>query len=688
MPTLTQQQALKELRAAFGPSAVFREGQWEALDAVVNQKRRLLVVQRTGWGKSAVYFLAAQTLRRTYGGCTLIISPLLALMRNQIDAAARFGLRAIKIDSSDHESQAEALCALNADRLDCLFITPERLANEEFKQRVLVPYLGRFGLLVIDEAHCISDWGHDFRPDYRRLSRVIELLPKNVPVIATTATANNRVIDDIVTQLGNVEIFRGTLERESLALDVWTMGGSLERWVWIDHALQILEGTGLVYTQTIRESNMLAEWLRSRGHAAESYSSEVSTEERLALEDALQENRIKVLITTSALGMGYDKPDLAFVIHLAAPGSIISYYQQVGRAGRALKRAYAFLLHHPNDEKILQYFWKTAFPTKELMADVLRAIEESPIGLTITELQSQINAKAAKIQAALTHLSILTPSPVTRDRNHWVATGHLYNRNQDYIDSIYKMRVLEWEQMLAYIQTEDCKMDFLRRALDDPKSAMCGNCSSCQHGHLIEVSVPREEVNALRDYLRAQLLQLKLPQRVPQKVLLGMGIDTLPKRYAFALSRWMDEGWGNEVADGKHNGRFSDDLVEASARLIGRSSMASIDAVCCITSFRHPELVPDFAKRLANRLSIPFLDAIRKMRNTPQQKSLENSYLQAKNLLNSYEIDDLAVANKTILLVDDAVDSGWTLAVVAEQIMQAGAREVYPFALTTTRNQA
>ena len=365
MPILTQQQALKELRAAFGSSVVFREGQWEALDAVVNQKRRLLVVQRTGWGKSAVYFLAAQTLRRTYGSCTLIVSPLLALMRNQIDAAARFGLRAIKIDSSDHESQAEALSALKADQLDCLFITPERLANEEFKQRVLVPYLGRFGLLVIDEAHCISDWGHDFRPDYRRLSRVIELLPQNVPVISTTATANNRVIDDIDAQLGNVEIFRGTLERESLALDVWTMGSSLERWVWIDHALRTLEGTGLVYTQTIREANMLAEWLRSRGHTAESYSSEVPTEERLALEDALQENRIKALITTSALGMGYDKPDLAFVIHLAAPGSIISYYQQVGRAGRALKRAYAFLLHHPNDEKILQYFWQTAFPTKE-----------------------------------------------------------------------------------------------------------------------------------------------------------------------------------------------------------------------------------------------------------------------------------------------------------------------------------
>lgn len=418
MNMLAKTEALGVLRSAFGENTSFRSGQWEAIDAVVNRKKRLLVVQRTGWGKSAVYFIACRALRQRRGAFALIVSPLLALMRNQIDAAARFGLRAMKIDSADKTSQEAVVDALTRDALDCLFITPERLANETFRTQVLVPFMERVELLVIDEAHCISDWGHDFRPDYRRLQQIVGQIPKNTPVIATTATANDRVIADIAVQLGNVEVYRGDLGRESLMLDVWTMTSRLERWVWIDRALHKLEGTGLIYAQTVRETHMLADWLRHRGHCVKSYASDIDPQERLQLEDDLQRNRIKALVATSALGMGYDKPDLAFVIHLGAPTSIIAYYQQIGRAGRALEKAYVALLHHPSDERVLRYFWESAFPSEALMNEVLRAIENEPNGLTLPELKTRVNARQTGIQAALTHLSILTPSPVVREDKH------------------------------------------------------------------------------------------------------------------------------------------------------------------------------------------------------------------------------------------------------------------------------
>lgn len=684
-------QALDDLRKGIGLHAVFRPGQWEAIDAVVNQKKRLLVVQRTGWGKSAVYFLTCKALRKMSGQIGLIVSPLLALMRNQLEAASRFGLEAMKIDSSDKTSFEKVLYALKTDQIDCLFVTPERFANDDFRRKVLTPYMHRVGLLVIDEAHCISDWGHDFRPDYRRLQLIVEQVPRNTAILATTATANDRVIEDIRKQLGNIMVSRGTLERKSLRLDAFVMPSKNARWVWVDNALRQLEGTGLIYTQTIRETYMLAQWLTYRGHSAAAYSSDLESEERLLLEDKLQSNEIKVLVTTSSLGMGYDKPDLKFVIHLEAPTSIIAYYQQVGRAGRAVDVAYGILLHHPDDESVLRYFWKSAFPSSKLMKEVVRAIEEAPVGVSLSYLEKKINAKRSRIQAALTHLSILVPSPVVHQKDGWYATGYPYRRNQDYIDGIYKMREREWEQMLEYIHTSECKMDFLRRALNDSCSTKCGHCGSCVGDHILDVSIPEEEVVDLEHYLKERCIQVKLPQKIPGDALFGMNIrGSLPKRKAIVLSRWMDEGWGTLVAEGKHGGYFDDALVDASVNVLRRypDYEAPIDAVCCITSLRHPQLVPDFAARLARHLGVTFINAVRKVQDTPQQKTLENSYYQVKNLDRAFVIDESAVRGKSILLVDDALDSGWTLAVVCQQLIIAGARSVCPFALTLTQNHS
>lgn len=333
-----KQQALRLLKIALNnPTAEFRDGQWEAIETLIENRSRLLVVQRTGWGKSLVYFLATRLLRDRGNGLTLLISPLLALMRNQIAAAERIGVKAVTINSSNTEEWKAVQTELLAEQVDILLISPERLANEEFRETILLPISQKIGLFVVDEAHCISDWGHDFRPDYRRIVRILQALPSNIPALATTATANNRVINDIIAQLGsNLHITRGTLTRKSLQLQNIYLPRKAARMAWLANHLPNLPGSGIIYALTVRDADRVADWLKTQGIDTKAYHAELTNEERITLEDKLLNNKIKALVATTALGMGFDKPDLGLVIHYQRPGSVVHYYQQVGRAGRAV----------------------------------------------------------------------------------------------------------------------------------------------------------------------------------------------------------------------------------------------------------------------------------------------------------------------------------------------------------------
>ena len=689
--------ALELLRQALGnATAEFRDGQWEAIDALVNRRERLLVVQRTGWGKSSVYFIATRILRVRGRGPTLIVSPLLALMRNQIETAKRLRVHALTINSTNQEAWPEIRRAVRNGEADALLVSPERLANEEFVLNVLLPIAEKIGLLVVDEAHCISDWGHDFRPDYRRLVNILQRMPANVPILGTTATANNRVVDDIQTQLGDIGIQRGSLMRSSLALQTIQLPTQAERLAWLAEHLASLPGTGIVYTLTKRDAKQVADWLQSHEIESQAYFSGVSDDAfkdsdafRQHLEQQLLDNKIKVLVATTALGMGYDKPDLGFVVHYQMPGSIVAYYQQVGRAGRAIDHAVGILMAGEEDGKIHEYFRKSAFPKEMWVREILEALEESD-GLTIQQLEEVVNLRSGQIKQVLKFLSVENPAPVIKLGSQWQSTPVRYSMDHDKIERLTGQREIEWDEVRRYVAEEGCLMEFLARALDDENPQPCGKCARCLGRPIVTLTFSRETAISATRYLRQAELELPCKKQVARDALPEYGLSgNIPKNLqpeiGRILSRWGDAGWGQFVAEDKHSGRFRDELVHTVVEMLNDrwQPMPAPEWVTCVPSWNHPMLVPDFADRLADALRLPFKPVVKKIKKNKPQKVQQNRYHQCRNLDGVFGIEGF-VPKGPVLLVDDVVDSGWTLTIAAVLLLGAGSGSVWPCALTTS----
>ncbi len=695
----TQRQDARRLLqlALANPLADFHTGQWEAIDALVNSREKLLVVQRTGWGKSMVYFIATRLLRDRGLGPTLIVSPLLALMRNQIEAAERLGIRALTINSANRDDWPPLTCAILNDEADAVLISPERLANDKFVQDVLLPIAQRLGLLVVDEAHCISDWGHDFRPDYRRLGNVLRRMPPNMPLLGTTATANNRVLKDIDQQLGDIKIQRGSLMRETLALQTLHLPDQAARLAWLADHLPELPGTGIVYTLTRRDAEQVAGWLSWNGIPARAYHSDSAADGfadanayRQYLETLLLTNQTKVLVATTALGMGYDKPDLGFVVHYQAPGSIVAYYQQVGRAGRAIDYAIGILLAGHEDVEIHDFFRKSAFPDETQVNAILHALEQSD-GLTISELEPVVNLRRNKqIEHVLKFLSVENPAPVLKDGSRWRRTPVPYRLDHERIQRLTRQREQEWREVQTYINSRDCLMRFLATALDDENPQPCGRCARCLGQPVVGENFSLTLAMEAARYLRHSELPLECKRQVakgaftvyPFQGNLKAGLHAETGR---VLARWGDAGWGQWVAEDKRAGYFRDELVEAMAEMIRRRWCPEPPPawVTCVPSHNHPTLVPDFARRLAARLRLPFVSAVVKQRDNQPQKFQQNRYHQCRNLDGVFAVA-APIPGGPVLLVDDMVDSTWTLTVVAALLRQAGSGLVWPTALATT----
>ncbi|NJL53899.1 RecQ family ATP-dependent DNA helicase [bacterium] len=691
MPDL-QATALQLLRTALNnPIATFRDGQWEAIEQLLNPGTRLLVVQRTGWGKSLVYFLTTRLLRNRGMGPTLIISPLLALMRNQIAAAERIGLQAATINSSNQEEWEIVQEQLLSNQIDILLVSPERLANEDFREKVLLPLSARIGFFVVDEAHCISDWGHDFRPDYRRIVRILQALPTTISVLATTATANDRVIDDIFAQLGsNLNIVKGTLTRQSLSLQNISLPSQEARLAWLAEHLPSLPGSGIIYTLTIRDSEQVAEWLRTQKIDAETYSGQLPNEQREILEQRLLNNEIKALVATSALGMGFDKPDLGFVIHYQRPGSVVHYYQQVGRAGRAVSQAYGILLSGDEDQEITNYFIESAFPPESHIKEILTTLDQEEDGLSVPQLEGKLNLSRGQIEKVLKLLSVEAPSPVAKINSRWYSTPINYEVNRDKVAQLTEIRKREQARMLDYLNTRSCLMMFLAEELDDSTTTECGRCSICLAQALIPETYSLGKAQDAISFLRRSDHAIEPRKQWAPSGLLSYGwrgnsriSQDFRAETGRALSLWGDAGWGSLVKQGKYsNNYFSDALVDAVYELIQHWQPEPFPTwLTCVPSLTRPELVPSFSEHLSGKLSIPFVACVRKISQNRPQKEMRNSSQQAQNLDGVFEVGSWEGMAGSVFLIDDMVDSRWTFTVIAALLRQSGSGKVFPLAL-------
>ncbi|NIH81717.1 ATP-dependent DNA helicase RecQ [Amycolatopsis viridis] len=629
---LLRERAETLLQALAGSGATLRDDQWTAIEALVAHHRRALVVQRTGWGKSAVYFLATALLRERGAGPTVIISPLLALMRNQIAAAGRAGIHAATMNSANPQEWDDVQARITAGEIDVLLVSPERLNNPDFRDSVLPKLTATAGLLVVDEAHCISDWGHDFRPDYRRLRTLLTGLPEGVPVLATTATANDRVVTDVAEQLGlgrggDTLVLRGPLDRESLHLSVAELPTPQARLAWLADRLGELPGSGIIYTLTVAAAHDIAEMLRERGFPVTAYTGKTEPAEREAAEDDLLANRVKALVATSALGMGFDKPDLGFVVHVGAPSSPIAYYQQVGRAGRGVRRAEVILLPGAEDAEIWRYFGSLAFPDEQRVTQVLNALAYADRPLSTAALEPMVELSRSRLEMVLKVLDV--DGAVRRVKGGWEATGQDWNYDRERYERVAQARQAEQRAMLEYQSTTSCRMEFLRRQLDDPYAEPCGRCDNCTGVHQ-DVTVSAEAVEKTDERLRRPGVEVS-PRRqwptgmasldVPLSGRIGKGELAEPGR---TLGRLTDVGWGGRlrelVGERAADGAVPEAVFQACVQVLAAWDWQQRPtAVVALPSATRPRLVHDLATRLARVGRLHLLGAMESRGGRPRR---------------------------------------------------------------------
>jgi ATP-dependent DNA helicase RecQ len=697
--------AERHLRALVGPreglgEAVLREDQWAAIEALAVDRRRALVVQRTGWGKSAVYFVATKLLREAGAGPTVIVSPLLALMRNQIAAAERAGIRAVTINSTNIDQWQPIHDRIHAGDVDVLLVSPERLNNPGFRDEVLPRLAATCGLLVVDEAHCISDWGHDFRPDYRRLRTLLAELPSGIPVLATTATANARVTDDVAEQLGvhadgsagsEVLVQRGTLDRESLRLGVMQLKTPEQRLAWLADHLAEQPGSGIVYCLTVAATQEIAGYLRDRGLEVAAYSGQTEADERHALEQALVDGRVKALIATSALGMGFDA-SLGFVINLGAPSSPVAYYQQVGRAGRGTDDATVVLLPQIEDRDIWAYFASLGFPREEQVRETLAALAGSDRPMSTATLETRVELGRNRLESMLKVLDV--DGAVQRVQGGWVATGQPWAYDAERYARVAEAREREQQAMLGYLSTTACRMRYLREQLDDPEAADCGRCDNCG-GLTLSAAVSEAAVAEAGQRLSRPGVVLE-PRRMWPTALVNLGLDLKGKigeaaEPGRAVARLTDLGHGQALRalfrEDTPDGPVPPGLAQAVLEVMkdwAPEWATRPDAIVVVESVTRPTLTRDLAEGLSRVMQVPVVGswAVRDD-SVPPRAGQSNSAQRVAAVRRRGGLQAEIPPGSTVLLVDDQVATGWTLTVAATAIRGAGASAVLPVALAT-----
>ena len=700
-PADVRERAESVLRALVGaPDARLRDDQWTAIEAIAVGHRRALVVQRTGWGKSAVYFVATALRRAAGAGPTVIVSPLLALMRNQIEAAERAGIHAVTINSTNPEAWQQTYDDVSRGDVDVLLVSPERLNNPSFRDNVLPDLSRSAGLLVVDEAHCISDWGHDFRPDYRRIRTLLADLPTGIPVLATTATANERVTADVAEQLSvsgtttldDVLVLRGDLDRESLHLGVVRVPDQATRLGWLADHLDDLDGSGIIYCLTVAATQDVSAFLRERGHDVRAYSGQTEQAERLAAEEDLMNNRVKALVATSALGMGFDKPDLGFVIHVGAPPSPIAYYQQVGRAGRAVERATVVLMPGQEDRAVWAYFGSLSFPPSEQVRETLDVLAEADGPLSVAALETRVSLRRTRLEMMLKVLDV--DGAVRRVRGGWESTGEQWAYDEDRYRRVAQARDREQAMMLDYESSTQCRLEFLRQALDDPDAKPCGRCDNC--GALsLSTDVSNDALEAARRWLGKPGVPIDARRMWPS-AMVNLGVDLKGKippgeqpEPGMAVARMTDLGLGQHLRE-----LFGATAPDGEVPVPLRHALVAVldgwewptggapDAIVGIDSITRPTLGRHLCDGLSRYTGWPVVGHFAITNDSEPGQGSTNSAQRLRVVAGRFGLSDpSAVAGRRVLLVDDRMVSGWTLAVTARDLRRAGAEAVFPLVL-------
>ena len=685
MENVLKKELLVELKKSYGENAEYREGQIEAIIAILEGKRTL-VVQKTGWGKSLVYFMATKMIRKKSSMISLIISPLLVLMENQIDSANKLNLNVKTINSTNRENWDDIVQEVTKGEVDALIISPERLANEEFKKILFEKIADNIGLFVVDEAHCISDWGHDFRPDYRRIVNLVKFLPSNVPVLATTATANDRVVKDIKEQLGeDIVVSRGSLMRESIAIETIALASREERLVWLKNNIGRIPGTGIIYCLTVNDCKLVDKWLSSQGISSRAFYAELDKDEKDDAVAHFMNNEIKVLVATVAFGMGFDKPDIGFVIHFQRPGNLVAYYQQIGRAGRQIMNAYAVLLYGEEDDMINEYFIETAFPTEAMMNDVIDIITNYP-GIKKRYIQRYTDMKYTHIEKSLKYLDV--NGDIYVEESQYYKTPKMWKPDIRRSQEVTAIRKKELENIVKFSKTSQCYMEFIANELDDRKAHICGKCANCLGSTIYDSNITPTELIEAQKFLKDDFNVIEPRKQWPDADCSENKKLKIETEYTLeegrVLSNYGDAGWGREISKDKYkNGYFRDELVVASYNLLEEFVRESnIVALTYVPSLRRPTLVKNFAERLAQMLGVEFYIGLEKTVNAVCQKTMNNSFNQWKNANESFDVVETRIGNT--LLVDDMVDSKWTFTCCGYKLLKAGNGKIYPFALANS----
>src|SRR5580698_6244926 len=699
-------EAERHLRALAGEGARLRDDQWTAISALVADRRRALVVQRTGWGKSAVYFVATALLRARGAGPTVIVSPLLALMRNQVEAAGRAGIHARTINSANAQEWDHVYAEVADGQADVLLVSPERLNNPGFRDQVLPKLTAAAGLIVIDEAHCISDWGHDFRPDYRRIRTLLQALPPGIPVLATTATANARVTRDVAEQLGagqdqgDVLVLRGPLDRESLRLAVVSLPTAHQRLAWLAARLADggLPGSGIVYTLTVAAAYETAAFLRDQGIHVAAYSGRDDQAQRLQAEDDLLANRVRALVATSALGMGFDKPDLGFVVHFGSPQSPVAYYQQIGRAGRGVAKAEVILLPGREDRDIWAYFASLAFPPEHQVRTALTALAEAGRPLSTAALETRVDLSRGRLESMLKVLDV--DGAVRRTAGSWTTTGQPWAYDAERYERVAAERTREREAMLGYQALDGCRMEYLRQQLDDPDAVPCGRCDNCT-GQPWTDEVPQASAAAARDRLLRPGVEVE-PRRMWPPGMKDLGIAGASGKIPVdrtaepgrALGRLTDVGWGTTLralfADEAPDGPVTDQLIDAMIKVLAAWDWSQRPAgVITLPSRTRPVLITSLGQRIAQVGRLPYLGSLGYASPDGPGPRHHNSAQRLRSLWHALTIPDdlrgaLSQLTGPLLLIDDRIETGWTMTVAAKHLREAGAPAILPLVLAVT----